>query len=338
MRVENEVGEPRRWGILGCGSVAASHAVALSRSRDAVLVAVADTDVGAARTVADRFDAEAFGSIEALLDNAAVDAVTVALPHHLHLEAIEAAAGRGISVLCEKPLGRSAAECRRAIRVAGESSIALGTILNNRGYRSTGWVKRAIAEGRLSPVTVTITANLAATARVPWQEDPLLSGGGVLLTVGVHYIDLLRWWLGEVVEVSAAIPRGVDAVESVAGALLRFETGALATLMVTRVGSTTIPARIEIEGSGARVSLTGSRFDHADAALGELPEAEPDDPELRYGSGHVAVIGAAAAAFASNEPFPISGEDGAASVEICEAIYRKAAERPSNPIRKEGVA
>lgn len=309
-----------RWAVLGCGPVAAAHVVALQQTDDAQIVGVADANAELVRSVADRLGVPGFTSVQDLLAESHPQAVTIALPNFLHGQSTVAAASAGAHVLCEKPLARSVEECRQMLTVCRTQGVQLGSILNYRGYRQTRWIRDRITSGELHPLVLYFDVAMARPPAGSWRDNPSLSGGGILLQVGIHYLDLLLWWLGDPLEVTCALDRD-DRRENAATAILRFPAGVLAVARFSMVGRRGMPVRMEIEAEEGRLRMVGSQIESLDPELGEPPTPEQADSSLMYGVGHVAVIGEAARALAEGQPLAISGEEGLRAVALCERLY-----------------
>ena len=294
-----------RWGVLGGGTVAPSHVISLQRTPNVEIVGLADVDESARRRAEDRFEIPTFSSIETLLDEGRPDAVTIALPAPLHLSAARAAAERGVHVLCEKPLATTVTECDELMDLCDRSGVGLGAILNNRGYHQTRWIKHLIDTGAWHPALVAIRGAM---------PGPSL-GRGVVIAVGVHYLDLMRWWLGTPLQVGAVVS------DRAAVALVRF-ADAVGTLRLTTVGHTGTGVRMDVEGDEGRLTLGRHGIELVDGDLGAPPAWDPEVEGMQFGAGHITVIREAAAALERGEPFPVPGEAGRDAVALCEAVMR----------------
>jgi predicted dehydrogenase len=139
---------------------------------------------------------ESVASFDALLDSDA-DAVVIATPSALHAEQAEAALRRGKAVFCQKPLGRNAEETRRVIEAARAADRLLGVDLS---YRYTGAminVRNVVQSGELGDVfAVDLVFHNAYGPDKPWFYDPQLSGGGCVIDLGIHLVDMALWTLG----------------------------------------------------------------------------------------------------------------------------------------------
>lgn len=186
-----------RLGFLGVGWIGRDRMEAIARSGLAKIVAVAD----AARPAAEQAAAVAPGcaryeSLDELLD-AGVDAVVIATPSALHAEQAIRALQRGLPVFCQKPLGRNAEETRRVVDTARAADLLLGVDLSYRFVRGVAELRRTVQEGELGAIyAVDLVFHNAYGPDKAWFYDPALSGGGCVMDLGIHLVDLVLWVLG----------------------------------------------------------------------------------------------------------------------------------------------
>lgn len=190
-----------RWGVLGAGSVAQRRVMPTMKARaDCELKALMVRDMGRAERLAQTFGAErCYDRAAALLDDPEVDAIYVSSPPYLHCEHVVAAAERGKHVLCEKPMATSEADCRQMIAACETAGVHLEVCFVLRGWPVYHRVKGVLDSGRLGRI-VELRAHLAKwTPRNEgdWRLDPAKGGGGALMDVGSHYLDLFRFLAGE---------------------------------------------------------------------------------------------------------------------------------------------
>ena len=235
-----------RLGIIGCGRIAEDgHAPALRALGDAVeVVALADPSPErrqALATAVDRPDAQGFDDWKAMLANARLDAVTVAVAPFLHEPAILDAAQAGVSVICEKPLVATLEEADR-VGEALERSDARLSVMHNWGYtRQALAVSEAIAAGRIGEVFMTRNESVVGTRWLSqdptnpnWANDPAKSGGGVILSDVYHSIYQAEDETKSPVQsvFAATGEYGPDAaVEDTAAMVLRHENGAMTVIL-----------------------------------------------------------------------------------------------------------
>lgn len=213
--------------IAGCGLMGKARAQAVRGSSWGTLVSVYDADAGRAQAFATEFGCRAAGSLDELL-NEDVDAVVVAVPHFLSHEVTAAALGSGKHVLCEKPVGMTAAQCRDLIsrRRAGQ---VLTAGFNYRFYPGVRLAHQMIRNGNIGVLTH-VRSVLGHGGRPgmesEWKTSKQLCGGGALLDPGIHVLDLVRHIAGEYADVTGALARTFWPIEVEDNAFLTARTEA----------------------------------------------------------------------------------------------------------------
>ncbi|MFB6285753.1 MAG: Gfo/Idh/MocA family protein [Candidatus Bipolaricaulia bacterium] len=189
--------EPLKWGILSTANIASKALVpALHETEVAQLTAVASRDEAKARQWADEHGiARAHGSYDALLDDAEIGAVYNPLPNHLHKEWTIKAADAGKHVLCEKPLGLNADECRDMIRACQRNDVVLMEAFMYRYHAQFRRLRGLVEDGAVGEpalVRASFSFPLASFDRpdnIRWQPD---MGGGSLMDVGCYCVNVAR--------------------------------------------------------------------------------------------------------------------------------------------------
>ncbi len=183
-------------GIVGSGFVAAIHAEALTHVPQAHLVAVASP--GRSAEFADRHAVPtAYSDYRRLLDDPAVDIVSLCLPNDLHCEVACAAAAAGKHVLCEKPLCLTLAEADRMIaacRTAGVKLMYAEELCFAPKYVRA---RQLVEEGALGRIHLVKQSEKHSGPHAGWFWDVSRSGGGVTMDMGCHAIEFFRWMLGK---------------------------------------------------------------------------------------------------------------------------------------------
>jgi predicted dehydrogenase len=223
------------WGVIGSGGIARRRTIpeGIVAGSNAQLRIVYDVVSAANEEVAGEFGVPAARDLDELL-NSDVDAVYVATPAHLHREHVIACAQAGKHVLCEKPLGLSVAEAETMIAACQAANVQLGCALMMRFHSQHQAALRLIQQGKLgSPVYA--RAQLSCWyPPIPgaWRQNADLGGGGSLMDLGGHCIDLLEMFFGHITRVSCFINNTVHhyGSEDSATAILRFRNGALASV------------------------------------------------------------------------------------------------------------
>lgn len=252
------------WGIAGFGWVARDFAAPAMRAAGGRVAAVADPDP-AARDAAAAQGARAHAALDALLADPAVEAIYVATPNHLHRAAVEACARAGKPVLCEKPMAATLADAEAMAAAVRQAGIPYGTAFDQRHHPAHAALRDAVAAGMVGTVTAIRIAYAcwvdACWTPDNWRADPLRAGGGAVLDLAPHGLDLVHALLGEpVVEVACMTQRRVHpyAVEDGGMVLARTESGVLVQLHVAYNCPEALPRR-RLEVLGTRGMLTAER-------------------------------------------------------------------------------
>ena len=224
-----------RWGILGCGDVANyKGGPPLYTVDDSELVAVMRRDRAKAQAFAERHGAKwAYSDVDALLADDEVNAVYIATPPHLHCEHTIRAARAGKHILCEKPMALTVEECQRMIDACRQAGVTLMIAYYRTFFPNIMRMKALMDEGAIGDI---VLARVNCTAYYnpnqhelsSWRINPEISGGGVLMDIGSHRIDLLQYLMGDIVSVrgyAETVHLDVD-VDDSAVFTLRFASGA----------------------------------------------------------------------------------------------------------------
>ncbi len=218
-----------RWGVLSTATINDAFLAGVEQSTECEVVAVASRDGERAREYARAHGiARAHGSYESLLADEAVDAVYISLPNALHLEWSERALSAGKHVLCEKPLGRRAAEVEAAFDLAAREDRLLMEAFMYRHHPQTARLRELVAAGaigRLALIRASFGFRLADPTNVR------LSGtleGGALMDVGCYCVSGARLVAGEPVSAVADQVIGGDGVDVAFAGTLRFAGDVLA--------------------------------------------------------------------------------------------------------------
>jgi predicted dehydrogenase len=185
-----------RVGFLGTGWIGRHRMQAIVNGGAVGAVAVSDPDPECAAQAADLApDVAVLPTLEAMLDHG-LDGLVIATPSALHAEQAIAALERGIAVFCQKPLGRSEAEARGVIDAARKADRLLSVDLSYRCTAAVEAIAGPIRSGELGDIfAVDLAFHNAYGPDKPWFYDRKLSGGGCVIDLGVHLVDLALWLL-----------------------------------------------------------------------------------------------------------------------------------------------
>ena len=221
-----------KWGVLGAGNVAQRRAIpAINKANGAELHALLSRDAARAKQIATEHGARTYyTTVDDLLSDEALDAIYVSTPVYLHCEQVIQAAERGFHVLCDKPMAMNPEECRRMIDACEANGVHLQLCFLFRFHSCFQQIKNWVDEGRLGQIIQGRVPFLKPFPIPPgaWRGNPDQGGGGCLMDLGAHGVDLLRYTIGEVSEVSAFCNSSVHHydVEETGTIMMRFENGA----------------------------------------------------------------------------------------------------------------
>jgi predicted dehydrogenase len=317
---------PLRLAVVGCGAVAERyHLPALLASPDLRIVAFADPNLERARALATRAPgAAALGSHEEL--PGLVDAVLIAAPNAYHERIALPLLQAGVHVLVEKPMARTASECDR-MRAAAESGGAVLAVGHDfRHFPVARFAKELFAGGTLGTVR-RVALRQSAGGRWPYASAAVLSpdaGGGVLIDFGVHLLDLLLWWLGDMRALACRDDAG-GGIETECEVELELAGGAPVHVVLSRTRALSDTVAVEcdrgtveigvFEPAMIRVTPVGGTL----PLVGTVPDAEFERAPLAtvFGRQLADFVGA----IRSQRAPAVTGADGRRVVALTESCY-----------------
>jgi len=319
--------KPIRWGLVGCGDIAEKRVVpALQNAAGSNLLACSRKQPDRLREFQQRHGipkgcpdpAEIFADPE-------IDAVYLATPVFLHcLHTIEAAE-HGKHVLCEKPMAMDATECQRMVDACRSHGVKLGIAYYRRFYPVVLKIQELLGAGVLGKVILVRTTLVEPTSLEPaaWRFVPDQGGGGLLMDMASHRLDLLCMLFGEPLSVSAltdtralSIP-----VEDTGSLLIQFAGGVQAAVFASHCVHAPID---EFEIYGTRASLRVSPLNGSELRLFGNPNETFHLPKAD--NVHLPLIEAFNQAIRENREPSASGEEGMKTSVLLEAAYYAARE------------
>lgn len=241
-----------RVGLIGCGRIGRVHADSVTVHGRAELARVVDPVEAAAREVGERFGASWSTDVDAVLGDPAIDAVVVASPTPTHVDLLTTAVRAGKAVLCEKPIDLDIARvdaCRAAVGPLADR-VMLG--FNRRFDPSFADIRARVAAGEIGTLEqLTIISRDPA----PPPAGYVATSGGLFRDMTIHDLDMARFFLGEVVEVTATAANLVSAEIAEAGdvdtavVVLRGSGGALCSITNSRRAAFGYDQRLEAFGA-----------------------------------------------------------------------------------------
>src|SRR5437868_8821533 len=257
-----------RFGIVGTGAIANTHAAALAAlADDAELVACCDVAPERVANFSERWGVRGqYDSAKRMLDAGGLDVVCVCTPHPQHAEPLILAAERGIHGVVEKPLTARLEDADKVLEAAEKHGTFISTMSQRRWFPAAQRIRQAIDEGKMGPRLL-----LGESVTEMWRDEAYYrkdawrgrwdtEGGGVLMNQAPHNIDFLLWYMGPAEEIFgywSNINHPYVEIEDNAVAVIRFKSGALGILK----GTLSMNPERRIHGvslvgkSGATVSL-----------------------------------------------------------------------------------
>ncbi len=248
--------------MLGTGLIGDFYTATLhgQRGRDRVQVVYSRTEERG-KAFSERWDIpEHTTDLEAAVNHPDTDVVVVGLPNHLHVEAVAAAAAAGKAVLCTKPLGRNAEEAQQILETVEKAGV-FGGYLEDLCYtpKSLKAIK-AVEDGALGEITWVRSRETHPGPHSAWFWDGRLTGGGAIIDLGCHCIEIIRNFVGKgnrPVEVMCHTDTLVHPIddEDNAIALIRFESGAIGQFEVSWTFRGGMDLRDEVAGTEGTIWL-----------------------------------------------------------------------------------
>lgn len=336
--------------LIGCGMISEFQSKAINALPDARVVGYYDTVADMAKKRAAEYNGRAYATIEEMLSDKAVDAVSICTPSGLHMEPAVQAARAGKHVMVEKPIEVTIDRVDSILRACRENGVTLGAIFPRRFQESSRVVKQAIDSGRfgkicLADVYIKWYRSQEYYDKGGWRGTWKLDGGGALMNQGIHGIDLLQWLMGGIKEVSAytaTLAHERIEVEDVATSIVRFKNGALGTIEGTTASWPGTKIKIEIGGINGSVVLEDEvilswRFQDEGPADEEIRKkfgprenlsgGGAGDPRAISFEGHRLQFEDFVKAIRTGGKPYCGGEDARAAVAIITGIYRAAREQ-----------
>ena len=315
------------WGFVGASTIAREHMLAAVRAQPGhEVVAIASSQLQRARAFADEYGiARAHAGVESLLADPAVDVVYISSTNEQHRDQALAAIAAGKHVLCEKPLALSVDDAWRMVDAARRAGLVFATNHHLRNAATHRKVRELIQAGAIGrPLFARVHHAIYLRPQVQgWRIDSAAAGGGVILDIGVHAADALRFALSaEPVEAIGMSQTGflsANGVEDGVMAVLRMDNGVLAQIhaaYTVRHACTGFEVHGEAGSLSARDSMTVRAAGEVVLrnADGEFPVPIVHEP--LYGVG----VRRFCAALTGGDGPSATGEDGVRSLQAALAI------------------
>jgi len=332
-------GEMIRFAIIGCGNIGKRHLAVVSEEPRAELAAFCDIDESICLKLAEQYPGVPwFTNFTEMLQQVDCDVISVCTPHGLHATmSIDAAKARK-HVLVEKPMALCSADCQEMIETAKAHNVQIMVVKQNRFNTPIALTKKALDSGMMGRIFM-VQANVLWNRYQGYYSESAWRGrkeleGGSLHTQASHFIDLLIWWFGDLVEAKADIATKNHAIEieDCGSAILRFESEVMGTLnWTTCVYNKNYEGSITIIGEHGTIKIGGqylNRIEFWDVRSFPLPEdVQFIDKPNSYGtyqgtsSNHDKVIDSVVAELLHERHNVVEGNEGIKTIQAIEKIY-----------------
>lgn len=337
------------WGVIGCGGIAYRRTIpeGFTKAEKARLLAVMDIDANKAREVGERFEVRYSTNIEDILADRDIQAVYIATPVYLHKEQIIKSALAGKHILCEKPLTLNIEEGEEVIEICKRQKVKLGVGYMMRFHSLHKKAKEMIKDGDLGEIVFARAQLSCWYPPIPgaWRQDPSLGGGGSLIDMGSHCLDLLEYIFdSKIKEVACFTDNVIHSYKSEDSSLViaRFENKAHGVIdSYFNIPDTSSKNRLEIYGTKGSIMAEGTIGQSSNGEMIAYLEGIPkgyDASQIRNVGNGVRIevslvnmykeeIEAFSRAIERDETPPVPGEIGLWSLKVIEACYRSSIEK-----------
>lgn len=332
-----------KFAVVGCGSIGKRHVAVVDADERATISALCDKNISKAQEISDLYgDIPVYEDYRQLIKETDADIISICTPHGLHSEMSIFAAEAKKNVLVEKPMALRSSDARLMIEKARENGVSLMVVKQNRFNVPITLTKKALDENKLGKIymvqcNVLWNRNEEYYSESDWRGRKDLEGGALFTQVS-HFIDLLVWWFGDVIDANALIDTKLHdiEVEDCGSASITFSSGVMGSLLwTTCVYNKNYEGSITIIGENGTIKIGGpylNIIDFWDVRSFPLPHktAFVDQPNS-YGkyqgtsSNHDKVIKEIIKKML-NEKYSgiVEGDQGIKTIEAIEKIYKNA--------------
>jgi len=334
--------KPIGIAVIGYGAIGKVHARVVKELESeglAKLIWIVDTKSEIAEEAGKTFGIKYSTSIIDPLKDPEVDIVSICTPSYLHSTQAIQAFEYGKDVIVEKPMAVSIIGAKEMIKRAERYGRRLGVVFQNRYAPDVKRLKQEIDKGELGKLFLgevevkwyrdEITYYLKDETARSWRGMWFTEGGGVMSNQGIHHIDLLIWFMGDVDSVAGFIANlthpSID-VEDTAVASLKFKSGALGSIVqtVSTVPQTHQYWKIRVYGTEGQAELTNGNLTLFLTRSGKKIEFKSEthsETIMVPGALHKELYRDFLRAYIEGKPFPIDGYEGYKSLEVLKAVY-----------------
>ncbi len=333
-----------KWGIIGAGGIADRRTMpGMELAENAEIYAVMEIDMTVAESLKDKYKAaKAYDKEADLLADPQVDAVYIASPVVYHKKQAMMAADAGKHILLEKPIALTVEEGQEVIDYCKEKGVLLATGFMMRYHAYHQEMKKLVAEGKLGQI---VSCRAQLTCWYPdipgnWRQAKATSGGGALMDMGVHCLDLIQYITGSKTKRAAGMASTLTfdyEVEDSGSMLIELENGALCQIeshfnipdaaargrfeIYGTKGSMLAEGTIsQIEGGQLEVMISDDSLEYD--AQQDRNDVEPMKVEVEFGNMYTKEIASFSNSILNGSPVEVPAEDAVQVQEVIQSAYR----------------
>lgn len=333
-----------KWGVIGCGGIADRRTIpGMMMAKNAELVAVMDTNLETAKRCKEKYNAKyAFAKTEDLLALKEIHAVYIASPVFCHKKQCELAAKAKKHILLEKPMGLSVNDSKEIAAVCEREGVKLGVAFMMRFHSYHQKMRDIISQGALGEI---VSAKAQFTCWYPeaensWRQNKSLSGGGAMLDMGIHAIDLIRYITGlEIAEISGFCGNQIFKynVDDAGAGVYKMENGALCIVEASfNIPDSVSVSSLEFYGTKGSIIAKGtlSQVEEGNVEVLTINDAggydaqqnrskvKPIHLDVTFGNMYTKEIEAFGRAVLEESEIPVTSKEAIRSQKAIEDLYK----------------
>ncbi len=327
-----------KFAIVGCGNIGRRHVAVMDKCDAAQLVAICDTDAQRLAELGETYNVATYDDYEKMLEEADFDIISICTPHALHAPMSNLAARSKKHILVEKPMALDTASANDMIQNAKNEGVNLWVVKQNRYNKPIMLVRDLLDNNRLGKVFMVQTNVMWNRHQRYYNESPWRGfkdkEGGALHTQVSHFLDLMIWLFGDIIEAKSlysTLNHDIE-IEDCGVSALRFDNGALGSLnWTTCVYNANYEGSITIIGELGTVKIGGkylNKIDYWDVQSTPMPdEDEFNDLPNTYShyqgtsSNHDKLVDDLVSQIIDDRRGVVEGPEGLKTIEAIEKIY-----------------
>ncbi|MCJ1688049.1 inositol 2-dehydrogenase [Rathayibacter sp. VKM Ac-2927] len=326
---------PLRFGLIGTGRIGQVHAANIAADPEATLAWVCDPFVDGANAVAARYGGTVTTDAAEMFASGEIDAVLIASPTATHVDLLEAAISAGVPALCEKPIDLDIARVDTLLPRVTSSGVPIALGFNRRFDPAFAEARARVAAGEIGALE-----QLSIISRDPAAPPAAYIGvsGGIFRDMTIHDFDMARFFLPDIVEVTATGTTTFDPGAREHGdfdtavVTLRSASGALVSITNSRHSSVGYDQRIEAFGADGSIEVANALTSLVSVSNGTSVQAKPPYQDFfleRYAVAYRAELTEFIKLARGQESTSPTFADGRAALVLADAAARSAVERVS---------